>query len=319
MSPWTPREPLLAAPGLILGLLTLFSLTGCATVAELCKIDAIPCTFPPPVPSPPAPPPAPTPTPSPGPEPTPSPIPDPLPTPVPVPPVTECNTAPTGDEMCAELSGRWSPVMRDAIQTTAAKYAGGDGKVPYAAWDVYHVEIVQRIRTAGLLCAGFYGEEIGVFKVGDQLDSENYDPLSANGTPLWAYRSTCTPATLTRSDFPSRLCPYGKPLAKVEIQQRACDGTCFDATAKVCDRDYCHSLGINQDCCSPAGGHFAECEAAMYGSAGDDEPGPDWRLDGGGTVERRSLTMVKLHGGAAHGSVQACVPRSGVCSNRLTW
>jgi len=301
------------------------AIVGCTTVdfRELCAL--LPSPSPEPSPSPV---PSPTPTPSPlpsDPPGSPSPTPSGSPTPPPVDPADPaCAAAETGPEVCTgDFGGVWQSEVEQAVRATAEKYQDPLGRIPYAAWDIYHIEIVQRLRHAGL-CAGFYAEEIGVFPrhVGPGPGvSENYDPLTASGVPIWGYRSTCRPATLTREDFPTVVCPYALGAGKIELRLHNDEMKVFDATLKVCHRAYCDSVSSHNQCCSPGGGDGQQtaCEAALYGLSNlDDEPGPSWRLTGGGRPERRSLTMVRVHEWPLHGSLQACTS-GGVCSEVFTW
>lgn len=126
--------------------------------------------------------------------------------------------------------------------------------------------------------------------------------------------------TTDPSSPPAAACPLELGAGKLECRvhnRPAPDVVVADCTLKVCDRDYCQSVGNPNVCCSPGGGdgQWAECEAQLYGIAGDGEPGPDWATTGGVLfVARRGLTTAKFKV-QGPGTIKACVPsKPGLCS-----
>lgn len=339
-----PIVPMVMATLVMLGAM----LAGCTYFRKRldeCLKDPTLCLPPEPTPSPsptppPSPPPSPLPTPLPS--PLPSPTPEPLPTPSPLPQGCGLPAPQERFDSCAGAND-FSGLVKQAIALVVASNPSRfEGTVPgpvfllkldgtrakseepgsHEARVWFYERLVQTMRNLDGGCVGSFGtDELVVCHknstgpcptysaVNHGGANVHYEPPKFNGTVCVVPDPEPTPVALG--------CPEVLGFGKLECHVSNPATFVVDCTGKVCNRDYCQSVGNPNQCCSPGGGPVGPeaCEALLYGTASDGAQGPEWATSGGvGFLERRALTKAKFVR-EGPGAVIACVPnRPAICS-----
>lgn len=203
--------------------------------------------------------------------------------PLPVTGLVDCQTPPTGPELCSTGGGAFLQVVGDASAAAVKAHPElyrieADG--PYTKdrpEEMLHIQYVsEAVRKRGLCAGTYWGEEIGVMAPGDRTQSENYDLIRGDGRVIWGYRATCRPGTIVggasdavngpwRGDPPSpppipppRPAPSASPttgcppeapgLSKIRIEGRRLASLIVDATPMAHDSEFCAPVNGRLDC-----------------------------------------------------------------------